>query len=477
VITPSNGTPIGRLMQIGPDGRLRVAGIDKEVQPHRLDADDTSVVVALLDVAARHEDVPMDEAFQQMDVRRAPAAVVPLPTVPPPARAADVQPSFAAPLPPFMPDEHVAFAPPVGVPGPPVEGSAPGARPDGERPEDVLSDDEALAGLREVEPLEPEPLIGADAAPAAAAAPAPVPAPPPVPEQIDADLLAPFLVEVPEPADRRDDRHRVADPVGFAPAPPAPPAAPVPAPTVVPEPPAVPAAAPAAVADTGNAAVVEDPAPVLGLAGLMEGVDVLVRVLGEVQAVRPPRHEHDVEAPLHATRQKGLEAIAYLALRESAVDREDLEINLFPDGANASKTVYNTVSSARALVGEQLFPRTEGGRYELSDRVVTDYGLFCDLVAQADDSDDVDVAAGLLGEALGLVGGEPFTGVGRSYAWVGPHRGMIVAQVVDAAEELAEIRLATGDWRLAEWAARRGLRAFPSDERMYRLLMRAARAA
>ena len=54
---------------------------------------------------------------------------------------------------------------------------------------------------------------------------------------------------------------------------------------------------------------------------------------------------------------------------------------------------------------------------------------------------------------------------------------MIVAQVVDAAEELAEVRLATGDWRSAEWAARRGLRAFPSDERMYRLLMRTARAA
>ncbi|HEY8544067.1 MAG TPA: bacterial transcriptional activator domain-containing protein, partial [Acidimicrobiales bacterium] len=186
---------------------------------------------------------------------------------------------------------------------------------------------------------------------------------------------------------------------------------------------------------------------------------------------------NDVEAPLLPTRQKGLEAITYLALRESAVDREDLEINLFPDGANASKTVYNTISSARALVGEQLFPRTEAGRYELSERVVTDYGLFCDLVAQADETDDVETAANLLAEALGLVRGEPFTGVGRNYAWVGPHRGMIVAQVVDAAEELAEIRLATGDWRLAEWAARRGLRAFPSDERMYRLLMRAARAA
>ena len=50
----------------------------------------------------------------------------------------------------------------------------------------------------------------------------------------------------------------------------------------------------------------------------------------------------------------------------SAVDREDLEISLFPDGANAAKTVYNTVSSARALLGDELFPPPDGGRYELS---------------------------------------------------------------------------------------------------------------
>ncbi|MGH9212820.1 MAG: BTAD domain-containing putative transcriptional regulator [Acidimicrobiales bacterium] len=219
------------------------------------------------------------------------------------------------------------------------------------------------------------------------------------------------------------------------------------------------------------------------LADLMAGVDVLVRVLGEVEAVRLMPHPvagvagQPSEQRLTPTRQKGLEAITYLALRETAVDREDLEINLFPDGANAAKTVYNTVSAARMLVGEELFPPTHGGRYELSDRVVTDYGLFCELVAQADELDEVETAAVLLTEALGLVRGEPFTGVGRGYAWVGPHRGMIVAQVVDAAEELAEVRLAMGDWRAAEWAARRGLRAFPSDERMYRLLMRAARAA
>jgi DNA-binding SARP family transcriptional activator/nucleoid-associated protein YgaU len=210
------------------------------------------------------------------------------------------------------------------------------------------------------------------------------------------------------------------------------------------------------------------------LAALLAEVDVVVRVLGEVEAVRL---SPEGEQRLGSERQKGLEALAYMALRESAVDREDLEITLFPTGANATKTFHNTVSAARQTVGEELLPHSTSGRYELSERVVTDYGLFCDLVVRAEETDDAERAAALLGEALGLVRGEPFTGVGRGYSWVSSHRGMIVAQVVDAAEELAEVSLATGDWRTAEWAARQGLAAFPCDERMYRLLMRTAKAA
>jgi DNA-binding SARP family transcriptional activator/nucleoid-associated protein YgaU len=210
------------------------------------------------------------------------------------------------------------------------------------------------------------------------------------------------------------------------------------------------------------------------LDALVAEVEVMVRVLGEVEAVHlGPSGEERVTPE----RQKSLEALTYLALRESPVDREDLEITLFPTGANATKTFHNTVSAARRAVGDALFPPPTGGRYELSDRVVTDYALFCELAAQADDTDDTDHAAALLHQALSLVRGEPFTGVGRNYTWVSSHRGSIVAQVVDAAEELAEMRLAGGDWRSAEWAARQALLAFPCDERIYRLLMRSAAAA
>jgi DNA-binding SARP family transcriptional activator len=225
---------------------------------------------------------------------------------------------------------------------------------------------------------------------------------------------------------------------------------------------------------------VAEPVPLITvrrLEDLLGEIDVLVRVLGEVEAVRGDER-------LVPVRQKGLEAVAYLAVREASVDREELEISLFPDGANAAKTVYNTVSAARKLVGDELFPPTEGGRYELAGRVATDHRLFRDLVAEAETAaagtavagkaGDRRVAVELLAEALGMVQGEPFTGVGRGYPWAGRYRGMIIGQVIDAAERMVELCLDAGDWSRAEWAARQGLLAFPADERMHRLLMRIA---
>ncbi len=207
-------------------------------------------------------------------------------------------------------------------------------------------------------------------------------------------------------------------------------------------------------------------------------LDVVVNVLGEVEAMRLSPSGDD---RITVAKQRALEAIAYIALRQSSVDREDVQAALWPDGANSAKTFSNAIWEARRVLGSDahgadLLPDATEGRYTMSDRVGTDYGLFCDLVAGAAEVDP-ELSAALLTEALELVRGEPFVGVGRSYAWVGPHRGMIAAQVLDTAERLAEVRLASGDWRGTEWAARQGLRAMPCDERMYRLLMRAAHLA
>jgi len=215
------------------------------------------------------------------------------------------------------------------------------------------------------------------------------------------------------------------------------------------------------------------------LAEMLDGVDVLVRVLGPIEVVR---RSPDGERRLEVGIQKSVEAIVYLALRETPADREELQAALWPAGTNSAKTFQNVVWAARKALGvdrdgADLLPDPVEGRYGLNQRLVSTYGLFHELVARADEEDDAQASAGLLAQALTLVQGEPFVGVGRNYAWVAPHAGMIVSQVVDAAEELAEVRLATGDWRGAEWAARQGLHSFPSDERLYRLLMRCAHAA
>ena len=209
------------------------------------------------------------------------------------------------------------------------------------------------------------------------------------------------------------------------------------------------------------------------LDALLQDAEVVVHVLGEVRATSLPSDE-----PIRIPKQKALEALTYLALRDSAVDREELQAALWPAGNNSLKTFHNTIWAARRALStvrpdSDLLPEPAEGRYALAEGIVTDYGLFSDLTSLADERED----AQLLAEALTLVHGEPFVGGGRGYTWVAPHTGLIIAQVVDAAEELAEVRLAAGDWRGAEWAARQGLKGCPYEERMYRLLMRTAFAS
>jgi DNA-binding SARP family transcriptional activator/nucleoid-associated protein YgaU len=214
---------------------------------------------------------------------------------------------------------------------------------------------------------------------------------------------------------------------------------------------------------------------------LLDQLDVLVRVFGSLDIAMLT---DDGERALHLPRQKAIEAVAYLACRDRGVPVEDVRDALWPSGSNSLKTLQNVVSEARSALGtsregDPLLPLPEVGSYHLSERVGTDHDVFRMLVQRAADLPDeqVDDVACILEDALKLVQGEPFVGVARGFAWVTHQRGALVAEVVDAAEELAEIRLAEGDWRAAEWAARQGLRAFPCDERLYRLLMRSAHAA
>jgi DNA-binding SARP family transcriptional activator len=193
--------------------------------------------------------------------------------------------------------------------------------------------------------------------------------------------------------------------------------------------------------------------------------EVEVQILGPVAVVGASR-------PF--TRAWAKELVVYLALHPHGVSNDTWAAALWPDRLMASSSLHSTASVARrslgrASNGRDHLPRAHG-RLELADTVGTDWQRFVRL---ADSDDPADLKA-----ALDLVRGRPFDGL-RASDWpilegISP---AIEAGVVDVAGRLAGIHLRNGDAAQAEWAARRGLVVSPYDERLYRMLLRAADGA
>ncbi len=121
-----------------------------------------------------------------------------------------------------------------------------------------------------------------------------------------------------------------------------------------------------------------------------------------------------------------------------------------------------------ATDGQEYIIHTGNGNYVLHQEVGLDWTEFRNLVATSRAED--------MRAALSMVRGQPFTG---SYHWWIdiPLMETVRAEIVDAAQTLAEYELATGAARAAAWAARAGLAAEAAAEQLWRLLMRAEHAA
>ncbi len=190
--------------------------------------------------------------------------------------------------------------------------------------------------------------------------------------------------------------------------------------------------------------------------------EVEVAVLGQIEINGAARE---------FTRAWSKELVIYLAMHPKGASNEAWATALWPDRLMAPSSLHSTASVARRALGQahngtDHLPRSHG-RLRLADTVGTDWDRF---VVHADSNDPARWRA-----ALELVRGRPFDGL-RSTDWpilegIGP---AIEAAVVDLSGRLAGACLAAGDSRGAEWAARRGLLVSPYDERLYRMLMRAA---
>jgi Bacterial transcriptional activator domain len=166
-----------------------------------------------------------------------------------------------------------------------------------------------------------------------------------------------------------------------------------------------------------------------------------------------------------------LELVAYLVMHPRGATSDEWATALWPDRLMAAPTLYSTASAARRALGRSRsgadhLPRRHG-RLQLSPTVGSDWQRLR-VLAAGPTTDDWE-------RALSLVRGRPFEGL-RDPDWAVLEG--IVAEVedgvVDLALRLAEHRLGLGDGRRAAWAARRGLLASPYDERLYRILLRAA---
>ncbi|HLH28052.1 MAG TPA: bacterial transcriptional activator domain-containing protein, partial [Acidimicrobiales bacterium] len=174
------------------------------------------------------------------------------------------------------------------------------------------------------------------------------------------------------------------------------------------------------------------------------------------------------------TRAWALELVVYLAMHPNGASNEVWATALWPDRVMAPSSLHSTASVARRALGrsrtgEDHLPRSHG-RLRLASTVGTDWDRF---VSRCEESTPASWRT-----ALELVRGQPFTGL-RASDWpvlegIAP---AIEATVVDVSGRLSGACLRAGDPQGAEWAARKGLLVSPYDERLYRMLMRAADAA
>jgi DNA-binding SARP family transcriptional activator len=190
---------------------------------------------------------------------------------------------------------------------------------------------------------------------------------------------------------------------------------------------------------------------------------VEVAVLGNVQVNGAPES--------FRYRRRLTELVAFLAMHPEGATTDAFATALWPERRVPLQTLANRLSETRRALGlasdGRPRLRKHGGRHLIVE-VETDWDRFRDLASETGGADS-------WRRALALVRGRPFDGLDRGeWAQLEGHMAAVEASVVGVACRLGEHALERGDGGLAHWAALQGLLVSPWDERLYRLLMRAA---
>jgi len=170
-------------------------------------------------------------------------------------------------------------------------------------------------------------------------------------------------------------------------------------------------------------------------------------------------------------RRRLTELVAFLAMHPEGSTSDSFATALWPERRVPVQTLANRLSETRRTLGlaSDGLPRLrKAGRRHLIADAQTDWKRFKELGAPDQDPES-------WRRALALVRGRPFDGLERGeWAQLEGFSAAIEASIVDVACRLGEHALAQAEAGLTHWAALQGLLASPWDERLYRLLMRAA---
>jgi len=188
-----------------------------------------------------------------------------------------------------------------------------------------------------------------------------------------------------------------------------------------------------------------------------------VAVLGSVQVHGAPESFRQ--------RRRLTELVAYLAMHPEGATSDAFATALWPERRVPMQTLANRLSEARKALGAasdgRARLRKQGGRHLIVE-AETDWDRFRDLASEGRGADS-------WRRALALVRGRPFDGLDRGeWAQLEGFAAAIEATVVGLACRLGEYSLGRAKPGVAHWAALQGLLVSPWDERLYRLLMRAA---
>ena len=166
------------------------------------------------------------------------------------------------------------------------------------------------------------------------------------------------------------------------------------------------------------------------------------------------------------------ELVVYLAMHQEGATTSAWETAIWPERRMPQQTIANRLSEARRALGNAADGRPRLRKVDerhLVFDVTTDWDEFSSLA----DKDDVASWRG----ALELVRGRPFGDLQQGqWALLEGFSAEIEHAISSLALRYGGHALRCGDPDGATWAAHRGLRATPWDERLYRLLMRAADA-